>query len=66
MESKCKNQKYLEECLRNDDNMANNCVEEKPKYEIWERVMIKIEYMLIILICISISVFFYHFIYLHT
>lgn len=66
MESKRKNKKYLEECLRNDDSIDKNNVEHNPKYERWERVMIKIEYMLIILICISFCVFFYHFIYLHT
>ena len=66
MERKRKNKKYLEECLRNDDIIEKNKVDHKPQYELWERIMIKVELILLILIYICVAIFFYHFIYLHT
>ena len=66
IESKRENQKYLEECLRKDDSIDKTVVEQKPQYELWERVGTKIAYVLLILVFISFSVFIYHFIYLFT
>ena len=66
MERKRKNKKYLEECLRNDDCIDKDSDEPKPQYELWERVMVSIEVILVVLGCVSVSIFFYHFIYLFT